>query len=113
MKDPFEQEFRDLPWRRPSPELRDRLFAQPVSERRFLIPWLPLRPVPLSWAAAIIILAGFLGYGTWEKQSTVAGKAQVHIVDRSAGQHIFDFSLNGPDVWPNSLELKVVAPTIE
>lgn len=110
-KDPFEQELRELPWRKPPPELEERLFTsplayqQPVGARRV---W---PQTTLAWASAAMLAITALGlHFTQTKQGPDAlSRSEIHMVEQKLDYNVFDFTLHEPDAWPNTVELKVLA----
>lgn len=56
----FDRKFSDLPWRKPSPELREKIFGPP--QQRPILARLMDRRIASGWAASVALAAGILGF---------------------------------------------------
>lgn len=109
--DPFEEKLRDLPWRKPTDNLRTRLF--PPKEEN-IVRGSFLSRIPLGWAALILVGVGLSSYTLWPttEQTTAetptrAPQADLNPMVIASTQDFFDFSSRADDVWAGPLTLKV------
>lgn len=114
-KDPFEDQLRDLPWRQAPSGLGERLFGDGAPSQRTLIQRIDCQRVQLSWAAALMLLVGALGFVVGHRSAKPGPLAEFefHVIERGLEQNFFDLSFQGPDLWPDSVELNVVPVTYE
>lgn len=117
--DPFEKQLRDLPWKKPSKELRDRLFAQPKEETVVVHGWFR-NWVPWSAAAAAaILMSAGLWISTLRPVADAPIAAEISTEENSQPTEIeieiasidtfFDVSLGTNDVWAGSLTMQIEA----
>lgn len=109
--DPFEKQLGDLPWKKPSKELRDRLFA-PQEEETVVI-----RGKFRSWtpwaAAAVILVSAALGFQALRHSTEEPKVAEVltyeltEPIEIASNHTLFDFSSSTDNAWAGSLSLKV------
>jgi hypothetical protein len=110
--DPVEKELRDLPWRKPSRELRDRLFA--AHEEETIIRVVPHNWVPWAWAAAFLIAAGISIPLFWSGPDAPTAvnhvpmlTANTQPIEIASSQSFFDFSSGPDDAWAGHLTLTI------
>lgn len=121
MTDNLERRIRSLPWRKPSPELRDRIFGnasdydvaveRTSNDSRSSPPLGDGRKVTLHVAIASAIAAAFLGFVAGAQLPTnqptakvVAStgdlQADIRIVETSSSRNSFDFSADSTQILP-------------
>lgn len=110
--DPFEEDLRNLPWRKPSKELRERLFADSDEETTIIQGSLG-RWASLGWAAAVTISMGLLVRVLWPADSEIANAVppviheDVPTLEIASRHTFFDFTTGIDDTWAGSLTLKI------
>ncbi len=105
--DPFEQQIQSLPWAKPSPGLKDRIFGESVRPQRR---WLLIsRRIAIGWAAVLVLLAGLAGY-FWGHMQSLRGGAlfvqptvDVQVVETGSGQNLFDMTPQVSEILPGDL----------
>lgn len=105
--DPFEQQIQSLPWAKPSPGLKDRIFCESVRpQRRWL---LVSRRIAIGWAAVFVLLAGLAGYFLGQESSLHSPAASmqptldVQVVETGSGQNLFDMTPRASEILPGDL----------
>jgi len=105
--DPFEQQIHSLPWAKPSPGLKERIFCEPGrSQDRWL---LASRRIALGWAAALVVLAGLAGYFWGQQQSLYSlslseqPTIDVQVVETGSGPNLFDMTPRASEILPGDL----------
>ena len=96
--DPFEEQLRDLPWRKPSRELRERLF--PPEENPVVRGALFAR-IPLGWAAVLVVAVSVFAYTRWPTAETpaIVTEKDLEPLEIASTQHFFDLSSPTDEVW--------------
>lgn len=100
----FEDRIRNLPWREPSAELKEKIFSaspQPkYAGKRSGVSW--------KWAAALTTAAGIGGFfaGAFVPEqdrravSVASDDADMRVIERSSKQNSFDFSEDVVQILP-------------
>jgi hypothetical protein len=114
----LESRLKDMPLAKPSPPLRQRIFAGMPDRRRRRGPASIFQVrIPLGWAAAAAILMGVVGFMAARQSGsnlpqTPAPRGsttvEVQIVEVPAGQrHFFDFTGTRDDFLPRDSEVRI------
>ncbi len=109
--DPFEEELRRAPWRRPSEDLRERLFAE-REENTVVTGSFEKWPV-WGWAAAVAVavsvtLVGALFKSTGSDNSRMPSRIATESIEFASNEGFFDFSSTPTvDPWAGGLTLQI------
>ncbi len=109
----FENELRELPWRKPPASLKARIFGPAPKERTSLIRLVFGRHIELGWAAALVACAGLAGFGLGRLGYPTAlnplprGSVEVHLIETGEGRSLFNLTETTQDPWPGSLQLEI------
>jgi len=110
----FEDRLKTLPMRKPSHELRGRIFGEKT--RQSALRSIIYGRIPVAWAAAVSIVMGFVGFFIafmWvtaiQPESPIrAASVNVQIIYQAPrASHVFDFTEATMDFLPGEVQVRV------
>lgn len=113
--DPTEEFIKNLPWRQPPVDLKERIFSP--TEERPVAEVVPMRRgwSRMGWAAALVAGVFVAGYGIkalmWGPTPSGEGHLQVAVPVESleVGDNFFDFTSQAQDPWPGEMRFQLQA----
>jgi len=107
--DNFENQLKQISLRKPSAQLRQRIFNEEIRSSEFT--GFLARRIPLGWAALFALLVGLAGYALAYltrpqanlSASLTASTVDVQIVETGTDRNFFDFSHPSGDMLPGEL----------
>lgn len=106
--DDFERELRELPWRKPSRALKQKIFGN-VSEQPRLNDTRK-RGVPVKWSVVLAAVMGFVGFAAGamlpNPVATTTG-TDIRVVETFSARNSFDFSGGAYQILPGEFTTSI------